>query len=88
MNEKTSAPLGRKPMSALILAISFLGAVLQPHLSVEGLIANLVVWSIFPLIVLWAGTNTSGRNTAVGVILVAIILFASIGSGLVPIGRQ
>lgn len=75
-------------MSGLIVAICLLAAVVQPGtLSVEGLIANVVVWSVFPLIVLWFGANSSGRNWAAIALLVAIIFFASVGSGLISLGR-
>lgn len=88
MSEQVRPPIGKWPMTGLAVAISLFAAVLQPHsLSVEGLIADVTVWSVLPLIVLWFGKTSSGRNAGAITLLAAIIFFASIGSGLIPLGR-
>ena len=75
-------------MTALVVAIALFAAVLQPRsLSVEGLIADVTVWSAFPLIILWTGKHSSGRNAGAIALLSVTVLLASIGSGLIPIGQ-
>lgn len=76
-------------MSGLIVSISMLAAVMQPGtLTVEGLIANVIVWSVFPLIIVWFGARSTGRNAGAIALLAAIIFFASIGSGLIQLGNK
>lgn len=66
-------------MTALITSVSLVVAVFQPRLTVEGLIADVTVWSVFPLIVLWFGPRSSRQNGAAFLVLAVILALTLFG---------